>query len=383
MIQVITIDIPKGSGIPELRLGNAANFNPSIVQLLDGNYLMSFHSFRRSNDESKTKWENHPWYGGPNSRTFWNSRYKEYQGTGFVILNQDFTIYEILPILMYDKLDMRLTMWNGQILATYNTFPSTRDTINLNLGKDRSNQGLPRVSDCCSVMYSEIIQLSPLLRSASSQSPSYEITVEDTQLICPNLASKYEKNWTPWVYRNKLHISYHLVPNHIVFEEDPNLEHCKAYSADPDEDGIFSQITEYYNRGVSFSLSTPAIRWGNEYLAVGHVKLYKESEIGQERTQELRHYKPHPVGYMRYFMFFYTFSPRTQKIHRVSNGLIPEESSTNVIFPTGLILNNMDEVVVSYGDGDDSMKCLLISPDQVNDLLIEDMQPEDFTFQII
>jgi hypothetical protein len=173
------------------------------------------------------------------------------------------------------------------------------------------------------------------------------------------------------------------VPNHIVFEEDPNLEHCKAYSADPDEDGIFSQITEYYNRGVSFSLSTPAIRWGNEYLAVGHVKLYKESEIGQERTQELRHYKPHPVGYMRYFMFFYTFSPRTQKIHRVSNGLIPEESSTNVIFPTGLILNNMDEVVVSYGDGDDSMKCLLISPDQVNDLLIEDMQPEDFTFQII
>lgn len=135
--------------------------------------------------------ENHPWYGGPQSRLFWETYSDGFQGTRFALLNTDFTVIQILETVLPGKLDMRLFVWNGEILAIYNTFPKYPEMANLqkkyNLGKDRLSEGLYPVNDCCSVVNSAIVDLDP----------SGKIKLKDVKLLCANVTSDYEKNWTP------------------------------------------------------------------------------------------------------------------------------------------------------------------------------------------
>lgn len=79
-------------------------------------------------------------------------------------------------------------------------------------------------------------------------------------------------------------------------------------------------------------------------------------------------------------MFFYTFDPRTLSILEVSNSFIPPGATSNVVFPAGLILNSEGQIIVSYGERDDKMKLLFISPEEVQGMLRTDLTPETFDF---
>jgi hypothetical protein len=304
-MEAVTIDITDD---PFYRY--AANFNPSIIQLPDGKYLMSFHTFRRVSLEKSRELGadfNHPWMGGPYSRTWWTPYSRGFEGTGFLILNENFTIYKILHQTVEGASDMRLTWWNNKILATYNkTHLSLSKKERSVIGVDRTSEGLPRGDpDCCTFIYYMIINISSV----------YNLELEEHTRLCENLSAYHEKNWSPWVTpKGKLRISYHIVPRHTVFVPEENMLNCEAYFQKSDSN-IFNRITEYYGRrNISFSLSTPAIRWENStYLAVGHVKLHPFTDLTIKAMEGTRHLPPHPANWMRYYMFFYTFNWKTRK----------------------------------------------------------------------
>jgi hypothetical protein len=95
----------------------SANFNPSILQLDDGRYLMSFRSFRRTTiTESRELGAeiNHPWMGGPEDINWWQTFAGGFTGTGFLLLNSDLTIQKVLNKRIKGGVDMRLSLWQGK-----------------------------------------------------------------------------------------------------------------------------------------------------------------------------------------------------------------------------------------------------------------------------
>jgi hypothetical protein len=80
-------------------------------------------------------------------------------------------------------------------------------------------------------------------------------------------------------------------------------------------------------------------------------------------------------------MFFYTFNPETLEIVDKTHAFIPKTSNTNVIFPAGLVYSK--NVIVSYGDGDNSMKLLQITPEYLNILLAENPSPAEYRFKVL
>ena len=213
-------------------------------------------------------------------------------------------------------------------------------------------------------------------------SESYDLEVEEHGMLCKNLSTDHEKNWSPWISGNReLIISYHLNPKHIIFIPGTDLSMCETQVES--NLNIFSKITEYYgSQNISFSLSTPAIYWRQtEYIAVGHVKLYPYEKRSYDAMIETRTLSPHPANLMRYYMFFYTFNFNTYNIKRISNAFVPPESETNVIFPVGLVVKDND-VIVSYGDGDNSMKCLIIDRNIVENMLFKQIRQKKFKFKI-
>lgn len=241
--------------------------------------------------------------------------------------------------------------------------------------------GLPKVQkSCCSLIHGSKLIL-------TYETNGYTLTGKDEKILCQNLSTGLEKNWSTWDY-NGLKLSYHIVPQHTVFEFTDTQNQC--YSRfEPEEENIFVQIESYYKgplRSALFSCSTPAIPFGNKYLAVGHLKLTpmelpQRPTLGKQRHQELRRFLDgHPSYNTRYFMFFYTFDPETLSILEISHSFIPPGATSNVVFPTGLIMNLDGKIIVSYGEHDDKMKLLFLEPEEVTSMLRTDITPETFDF---
>lgn len=250
----------------------SVNFNPSLLPLKDGKYLMSFQVFRRFGIEDTKKLGNeinHPWLGGPYSKQWWTVKYGGFEGIGFLILNNNLTLFKTLSTRIKGVHDMRLIYYNGEILATGNkTLYLDSDGI----GVDRVTQGLSKKSI---YVYGTYIYVMTLRLSTS-----YDLEVQEHGMLCKNLSTDHEKNWSPWInaYR-KLIISYHLNPKHIIFIPGNDLSMCETRAES--NLNIFSRITNYYgSTNISFSLSTPALYWSQtEYIAVGHVKLYPNGKL--------------------------------------------------------------------------------------------------------
>lgn len=369
----------------------SSNFNPSIIQLSNKQYLVSYNSYRRySFNVSKTvpKEQLHPWFGGPGSFMYWMIMDEGYSGTSFLILNiyqnEISFVDDIKQYISYAS-DMRLADIDGLIFGSYNSNVDTQEIAyqtqgenghSLEIGQDRTEMGLPTIKEpCCNFIHGTNIKI-------SFNTDGYEINADKPQVLCQNLSLNYEKNWSVWDYHG-LKVSYHLIPRHTVFEFRNSPTDCIA-RFEPSLSNLFDQTELYYQRSILFSCSTPAIPFGGKYLAVGHLKLLPDKlpegfTLGKRRDQQFKDLPKHPLG-VRYFMFFYTFDPRTLSILEVSNSFIPPGATSNVVFPAGLILNSEGQIIVSYGERDDKMKLLFISPEEVQGMLRTDLTPETFDF---
>lgn len=354
--------------LEDSRYKNNSNFNPSIVYLNDDKYLVCFHSFRRYSGEG----ENHPW-----AEPWWEPQPGGFWGTGFLILDIDSEGRASVDHVFEDQnngIDMRLAMTNEGILATFNLDVSESEMKTLFLGEDRPKSGLSSTDGAS--LYSVIRGVFIGIKNnqlVNANLPGY--------ILCPNLSSDSEKNWSVWSYRKKIYLSYSLTPKHTVFWGLSDFSLCWA-KTEPSVN-IMRAIERYYRNDAKFSLSTPAIKKGQEMIGVGHFKCFidmlPENSPVDLFIKKHQKYPVHPYQVI-YLMFLYTFDPQNYCITKLSNAFLPPESSSLVVYPCGLTFSPYRDYIISYGESDSMMKLLLIPEREIDTYLrnIEEIVPSNY-----
>lgn len=170
-----------------------------------------------------------------------------------------------------------------------------------------------------------------------------------------------EKNWVPFDYQGDLHLAYSLEPHEILLPSWEQSGSCEQLTASlSDIDWSWGEL-----RG-----GTPAIRYGNEYLAFFH------SSINLSTIHSEGHNIPH------YFMGAYTFQKDPPfAITRMSqepligpsfyHGLTypPYWHPVQVVFPCGLLLDD-DVIWVTYGRQDHEMWIVKLDKEKLLQSLI-------------
>ena len=358
------------------------NFNPSMIKSTSDNnlYIMSCHSFRRTSINKYTRPTktvdniNHPWYGGPGSQHWWYVTPTGFRGTGFFLVYFDgnsFTIINYLGMIE-SIIDVRLfRLPDNDIMMTGNsTF------YNIIVGNDRLKYDLPGGYINCK--YNECNIIAKCRLRLTKIDEEFTLLKSEIEPLCANLSRKTEKNWSLWSYNSNIYISYLISPGNIIFtenvtDEDP-LSTIKCSATAEPESNIFSDITKYYQGNVIFSLSTSALPFDqNSYISVGHAKIIwrslEKNTLAYQFTKENLNMRHHPD--MFYLMFFYTFDPITFTTLKISHAFWPPDTQYGVVFPSGLTMFDDDTFLISYGEGDIKMKCMLITKSEINSMLFD------------
>jgi predicted GH43/DUF377 family glycosyl hydrolase len=150
----------------------------------------------------------------------------------------------------------------------------------------------------------------------------------------------WQKNWTPFVWNERLFLSYSVNPHEILF---PNLNDgaCyPCYETASSLDWSFGVI-----RG-----SSPSILVDGEYLSFFHSGHQLQSSVSEGQT------------FWHYFMGAYTFSPNPPfELRKISpEPIVGEEFYTlshhwkKVVFPGGFVVSG-SKIVLAYGKNDDEI----------------------------
>jgi hypothetical protein len=391
-------------------------FNPSIAHWKGDLYLCCYRAFVRYPNQRKIKEKldpevdpNHPWLGGDQSVTWWNTVVGG-DGTGFFImqisqpsyhvknvkkLNDGKSIFSIsssssttaTPPLQtnWTKLkgvDARLLHLNGDyFLLSYN-IPIYSDEI-----KIKEHQ---TCSSGCFMIATRLIRLN---------SKTGELGVFQENIMCPSISNKIEKNWSFWVLQNQLFFSYGLAPKHQIYFANLNFENgiitCSNFKEEENNNGYFGELEKFYNlteenKFLHVSVTTPAIvrRKKHSYIGVGHIKfknkdqdalnLFQDTPLGKFYFSH-PNLKHHPI--YDYFMFLYEFDPITAQILSVSDAFLPEDTSFALSFPSGLeYAPSNGNLIISFGDHDSMCKLLIISELALNKMLKPLRNPQQFYF---
>ena len=384
-MKVFEINIPLELGV----LYFQSNFNPSIIKLDSEHYLFSFRTFSRYGPKEYTSkvnninHPNHPWYGGPDSETYWHPGDNGFTGTYFLILRiiNTIDIVTLLPNYIENAVDGRLFILpNDQIVMTSTELYPYRD-----IGTDRDKYRLGSTNRCqelCELIGMYSIKL---LRHRDK----WGNINRDLGPICENLATNSDRNWSLWNYNKSIYISYWLTPKHIIFNLPEIGEKCTSRKSSSIT--LLEKISNYYHKSLIFSLSTPSYPFNHGlYLGVGHVKIYvdelddmKQSNVGQFidliKTINI---PPHVLN-IYYLMFLYTFNPITLDIINISHAFYPPTTEYGVVFPCGLTKYNEDTYIISYGEADYRMKLLFIEKSEMVAMLTTYITPDTYNFQLI
>lgn len=183
-----------------------------------------------------------------------------------------------------------------------------------------------------------------------------------------------EKNW---IKHNNL-IHYSIDGKFIILDGTNNIQ------------SIISPIMNLkfqYKNQLLFSQGTYPVKFGNEYLAVGHCKIaYKRNynnlpfENFRNTLNNFKKYIMH--GKYIYFMFLYTFVDNNLK--RMSNAFIPKNEDYLLVFPISII-NDDNKYIISYGEGDIRCKNLILEEIQIQTLLhnITNITSANFSFSLL
>lgn len=354
--------------------GKNINFNPSIIHMYENIFLVSFHTFRRGPKKFTKKNviasiydKYHPWYGGYDSNTWWNTEPYGFHGTGLMIIkivNHKVIFHSIIKSTDYGS-DMRLLKTPKFIFATFNL-----QAFNYNgWGSDRELYNLPKAictHKCLAMQYfTARIQY-------NGDKDKYKIEKNNEySLLCSNVQDQ-DKNWSSFVLNNKIYCSDYLTPRHTVV----NVDNCSVSMES--HNNIMQEIELYYGQGLVFSLSTPAIAYNNNFLAVGHIKI--RPPLLEDKTTNAYLFvndnilPKHPFYDQLYMMFLYTFD-KNLNILSISPAFYPPETKNAVVFPAGLTYYN-NEFIISYGEADMEMKLLFLNETAVNNLLEHDIDNE-------
>ena len=202
------------------------------------------------------------------------------------------------------------------------------------------------------------------------------LTYKDKIEICKNLSSDFEKNWGPFIHKNKLHMIYDINPLKI-FEFDDNFK-CKLKCNINDK--ILKKFNESYS-DLHFHIrnSTNLIDIGkNQFLGMGHGVLdYKNNtDINKYLIPSIdksKYSKEDKDYFKRFFKlytgFFYKLDMNKQEIIEISPFFqLPNYESKQelIFFPTSIYLNKKNFVNISYNVGDNRSYYLRLHLDVIN-----------------
>lgn len=175
-----------------------------------------------------------------------------------------------------------------------------------------------------------------------------------------------EKNWTPFIYNDKLLLEYTLQPHEILL---PNLEtgECEILHKIDYELPLANNFTWNDLRG-----GTPAILDGSNYLAFFHSYKIASSSIAAENVYH-------------YFMGAYTFSASPPfLINAVStmpifgNDLYTDSNfHKRVVYPGGFVQSN-NRIYVVYGKDDQYTYVMILDKEK----LMDSLRPVSYNYQM-
>ena len=202
------------------------------------------------------------------------------------------------------------------------------------------------------------------------------LTYSDKIEICKNLSSDFEKNWGPFMHKDKLHMIYDINPLKI-FEFSDNFK-CKLVCNINDK--ILKKFNESYP-DLHFHIrnSTNLIDIGkNTYLGMGHGVLdYKhDTEINKYLIPSIdkSKYSEEDKDYFKRFFklytgFFYKLDMNSKEIIEISPFFqLPNYESKQelIFFPTSIYLDKNKFVNISYNVGDNRSYFLRLHLDVIN-----------------
>ena len=202
------------------------------------------------------------------------------------------------------------------------------------------------------------------------------LTCGDKIEICKNLSSDFEKNWGPFIYKNKLHMIYDINPLKI-FEFDDNFK-CKLVCNINDK--ILKRFSESYP-DLDFHIrnSTNLIPIGNsKFLGLGHGVLDYKNNTDINKflipSIDISKYSPSDKDYFKRFFklytgFFYKLDMNKKEIIEISPFFqLPNYESRQelIFFPTSIYLDDKKFVNISYNVGDNRSYFLRLHLDVIN-----------------
>ena len=210
------------------------------------------------------------------------------------------------------------------------------------------------------------------------------LTYGDKIEICKDLSTDFEKNWGPFIHKNKLYMIYDINPLKI-FELDDNFN-CKQVCNL--NDNILKKFSESYPH-LDFHIrnSTNLIPIGNnQYLGLGHGVLdYKNNtDINKYLIPSIdkSKYSQNDKDYFKRFHklytgFFYKLDMNNKEITEISPFFqLPNYESKQelIFFPTSIYLDDKKYVTISYNVGDNRSYFLRLHLDIINISLYDKFQ---------
>ena len=216
-----------------------------------------------------------------------------------------------------------------------------------------------------------------------------ELTYGEKIEICKSLSTDFEKNWGPFIYKNKLHMLYDINPLKI-FELDDKFN-CKLKCNI--NDALLSKFKESYP-DLEFHIrnSTNLIHVGKDtFLGMGHGVLdYKgNTEINKYLIPSFKKskYSDSDKAYFEKFFklytgFFYKLDMNKKEITEISPFFqLPNYESKQelIFFPTNIYLDQNRFVNISYNVGDNRSYFLRLHLDVID---ISLYQKQNIDFQV-
>ena len=201
---------------------------------------------------------------------------------------------------------------------------------------------------------------------------TYETKIE----ICKSLSTDFEKNWGPFIYKNKLHMIYDINPLKI-FEFDDKFNCKLKFSLN---DKLLKEFNKSYP-DLHFHIrnSTNLIEIGKDkFLGMGHGVLdYKDNtEINKYLIPSFdnsKYSKQDKSYFKKYFKlytgFFYKLDMKKQEIIEMSPFFqLPNYESKQelIFFPTSIHLDKDKFVNISYNVGDNRSYYLKLHLEVIN-----------------
>jgi hypothetical protein len=379
MSQGFLYDFSKKLDIPP----NVYAFNPSIAHWKDDLYLCTYRQFVRypnlfqksttdtgiPYDYTRDKFTdpNHPWFGKCRHLR-WN--YKAgggFDNTRISIIQIDTEKEEVnlIPSRMYveNKVVQNIVGQDARLLQINDNkfLLSCNNYFNGVIIKDQTN-----CPNSCQLISTRIIEVLD----------NYQIIIHPETVLCPNISSIIEKNWSfSLINRGKpeayIAFSYGLYPIHEVFNVSIEQNQLICRDITPiiksREDNIFSRLVKFYGEKLFFvSVSTPTVEIEpNIFLGVGHIKfIHTQITLFPNPSPLYNFYEMYKSSKTMheiyiYMMFFYAFNIDNGDIITCSNMFLPPTTGT-LCFPSGLTRkNNSDLIILSYGENDD--KCMFLT----------------------